>query len=256
MNTELQKNGRVAILTIRTPGKINQFGLNMLAELSAIFDKIHQDSSISVLIITGRDKVFVAGGDIQEMVPMDSQAGQAISAKGQSVYTQVENLNCITIAAINGAAVGGGCELALACDYRIAVESAKIGLPEINIGILPGWGGCYRLPRLIGYPMARDIIFHGKIITAAEAKEINLVDQVVSTDELMQAAEALASPLLEKSPLALTYTKQALRAGITADQSTAHQIEQDLFGKLFDSHDKQEGMRAFLEKRSPKFTGN
>ncbi len=252
----LEKEGNIAVLTIKTSEKINQFCGESLNELSQILTELEKDDSIGVLIFTGVGKAFVAGANIKQMVEMDQQKGEDLSKLGQSVFNQVENLDFITIAAINGIAVGGGCELSLACDYRIASETAQLGQPEISIGTIPGWGGCYRLPRLIGYKNARDMIFTGKFVSSREAQEIGLVDAVTAPEELINEAKKLAQPLLEKSRLTLKYAKKALRAGLDLTKEEAMLEERKLFGLSFASEDKKEGMTAFLEKRKPVFNSS
>ena len=251
----LEKDGNIAVLTIKTSDKINQFSEEALKDLSEILKEIETDSSISVLIFTGHGKAFVAGANIKQMVDMGQEEGEALSELGQSVFNQVEELSCITIAAINGIAVGGGCELSLACDYRIASEQAQLGQPEISIGTIPGWGGCYRLPRLIGYRNARDMIFTGKFVPAEEALEKGLIDQIAQPEELMNEAKKLAENLLEKPSLILQCCKKALRAGLDMDKEQAMRVEQRYFGISFGTAEKKEGMSAFLEKRQPNFKG-
>ncbi len=251
----LKKQDNIAVLTIQTSEKVNQFCKDSLSELSGILQEIENDSSIDVLIFTGQGKVFVAGANIKQMVNMGQQEGEELAKLGQSVFNQVEILNCITIAAINGIAVGGGCELSLACDYRIASEAAQFGQPEISIGAIPGWGGCYRLPRLVGYKNARDMIFTGKFVSALEAREMGLVDEVVKPEELLNEAKNFAQKLLQKSPLILKHAKKALKAGIDLPKDEAMMAEYYYFGLSFASEDKKEGMNAFIEKRAPKFKG-
>lgn len=252
---QIEKEGNIAVLTIKTSEKINQFSVEAHQELLQVFSEIEKDNSISVLIITGHGKAFAAGANINQMSEMNQEQGFEFAKLGQSVFDRVESLSCVTIAAINGAAVGGGCELSLACDYRIAVEDAKLGQPEINLGTIPGWGGCYRLPRLVGLTAARDMILTGKIISAREAFEINLVDKVVKGEELLNESKILAQKLLRNSPLILRYAKQAFSAGITMSKQDANLKEAELFGLSFASEDRKEGMSAFLEKREPRFTG-
>jgi enoyl-CoA hydratase len=252
----LEKNNNIGILTIKTSEKINQLCQESLNELSKILEEINNDSSIDVLIFTGHGKAFVAGANIRQMVEMGQQEGEELAKLGQFVFNKIETLNCITIAAINGIAVGGGCELSLACDYRIASEEAQLGQPEISIGAIPGWGGCYRLPRLVGYKNARDMIFTGKFISAQEAKDMGLVDAVVKPEELLNEAKNFTLELLQKSPLILKYAKKALKAGIDLFKDEALMVEHYYFGLSFASEDKLEGMCAFLEKRTPNFKGS
>ncbi len=252
----MEKEGNIAVLTIKTSEKINRFCKESLNELSEILKEIDNDRSVGVLIFTGHGKSFVAGANIKQMVDMGQQEGEELAKLGQSVFNQAENLNCITIAAINGIAVGGGCELSLACDYRIASEAARLGQPEISIGTIPGWGGCYRLPRLVGYKHARDMIYTGKFVSASEAKEIGLVDELTPPEELLGTSKNFAQKLLEKSPLILNYAKKALRAGLDLQKDEAMKVEHYVFGLSFDSRDKKEGMSAFIEKREPEFKGS
>lgn len=251
----VEKDGKIAILTIKTSEKINQFCSETLSEFSEILFEINQDKSIQALIFTGHGKAFVAGSNIKQMVNMNQQEGEELSKLGQSVFDQVENLDLITLAAINGIAVGGGCELCLACDFRIASDQAQLGQPEISIGTIPGWGGCYRLPRLVGYKNARDMILTGKFFTAPEALEIGLVDELAAPEELIDMAKKFAQNLLEKSPLTLRHAKKALKAGVELQKDVAMKVEHYLFGLSFGSEDKKEGMQAFLEKRKPVFKG-
>ena len=251
----LEKQDNIAVLTIKTSEKINQFSIEALNELSSILDEINKDASISILIFTGNGKAFVAGADIKQMINMGQFEAEEFSKLGQSVFNKVDSLKCITIAAINGVAVGGGCELSLACDYRIAVEEAKLGQPEISIGAIPGWGGCYRLPRLVGYNNARDMFLTGKLIDTQEALKIGLIDKITTQENLLNSANELSKELLQKSPLILKFAKEALKAGITLDKDSADRKEQILFGLSFASEDRKEGMQAFIEKRKPEFKG-
>ena len=251
----LDQNDDIAILTMNQPKVFNRFSVEVISEFAEVLTEIENNNQIHALIITGASDAFAAGADIKQMVKMDTDDAIEFSKLGNAVFDRIENLKMMTVAAINGVAVGGGCELTLACDYRIAVEGAKLGQPEINFGIIPGWGGCRRLARIVGLPAARDLIFTGKVITSEEALEIRLVDQVVSKDELIETAGNLIKKLLKNSPLTLRYAKQALRAGFTLSDEQAALKERELFGLCFKTDDRLEGMNAFIEKRKPNFKG-
>jgi enoyl-CoA hydratase len=251
----LDDDGRIGVLTLNQPAARNRFSLAAQRELSEIVSALERREDLGGLIVTGAGPAFAAGADIGEMAGMDRAGGAALSRLGQDTFNRIERLGMITVAAINGPAIGGGCELALACDFRIAVADALIGQAEIGIGLIPGWGASRRLPRLIGYRAARDLIFTGRCISGQEALAIGLVDRLAEKDALPGAARDFLNELLRKSPLILRYAKAALRAGITLPDTQAEQAENDLFARCFDTADRTEGMRAFLEKRKPTFKG-
>ena len=251
----LDQTDYIAILTMNQPEILNRFSIEVLNEFADVLTEIEKNKQIHGLIITGAGTAFAAGADIKQMVKMNTEDAIEFSKSGNAVFDRIENLKMITVAAINGVAVGGACELILSCDYRIAVEGAKLGQPEINLGIIPGWGGCRRLSRIVGLPAARDLIFTGKVIAGEEALEIKLVDQVVSKDELIETARNLIKKLLKNSPLTLRYAKQALRTGFMLSDEQAALKERELFGLCFKTDDRLEGMNAFIEKRKPTFKG-
>ncbi len=251
----LDQSDNIAILTMNQPKSFNVFSVEVQKEFLEVLDEIEKNDRIQGLIITGAGAAFAAGADIKQLLKMNKSEAVELSKLGQIVFNKIENLKAITVAAINGAAVGGGCELALACDYRVAAEGAKLGQAEITIGIIPGWGASRRLPRIVGLPAARDMIFTGKLLSAEEALNKKLVDQVVSKEKLLEAAKSFLKELLSKSPLILQYAKAALKNGVTLSNEQAELKERELFGLCFDTEDRIEGMKAFLEKRKPHFKG-
>jgi enoyl-CoA hydratase len=246
--------GRVAVLTINRPDKRNALNGPTRAALIAALDALRGDDEIRVVVITGAgDKAFIAGADIGEFegrTPVD----QFRVMKGPSVFDAVDAFPKPVIAMINGFALGGGCELALACDIRIAADSAKLGQPEVNLGIIPGGGGTQRLPRLVGNGNACKLLFTGELIDAVEALRIGLVEEVVPASQLRERVLALAATIAEKSPVALQLIKEAVRAAQRTSLDDGLRLETTLFGVAFASGDKQEGVSAFLQKRKPNFT--
>jgi len=255
MYIDLKKDDGVALLTINRPEALNAMNVAMLAELREILGQIEGDDEIRVLIITGTGKAFVAGADIAEMQHFSAEQARRFGALGQAVMNGIEAAPQPWVAAVNGFALGGGCELALACDIRIAGQNAKFGQPEINLGITPGFGGTQRLPRAVGDGWAKYLVLSGRHIRADEALRIGLVQAVVAKDELMTQAMKLAEELAGKSPLAMRYCKAAVQAASNSDITTGQGIERDLFALAFASEDQSEGMSAFLEKRTPEFNG-
>ncbi|MBI2845034.1 MAG: enoyl-CoA hydratase/isomerase family protein [Chloroflexi bacterium] len=247
----------VATITINRPQVLNALSQATIEELTAALGDLGGDDTVRAIIISGAgERAFSAGADIKELaaIPTRKEA-EAMARRGQSLTIRIEELPKPVIAAINGIAVGGGCELALACDLRVAAETARLGQPEINLGIIPGWGGCIRLPRLVGRGMANYLIYSGEIISAQEALRIGLVDMVFPAAEFLPQAKALAHKLAEKPPLALSAAKRTIHSGLAEDPSRGLEHEAGEFGRLFDTADRQEGMAAFLEKRKPNFQG-
>ncbi len=255
-NLIFENQDGIGIITINRPQALNALNADTMAELDALVDAIAKDPSVKVVIITGAgDKAFVAGADIAYMQPLSAAEGRAWGKAGQAVFDKIENLPQPVIAAVNGFALGGGNELAMACDIRIASEKAKFGQPEVTLGITPGFGGTQRLPRLVGKGRAKELLYTGDMIDAAEAYRIGLVNKVVAPEELMDAAKALARKIMSRSPVAVAMCKAAVNEGIDADLQTGVAYEAEVFGLCFATGDQKEGMAAFLEKRKPAFTG-
>ncbi len=256
-NLTLEKHKGVAILTVNRPAALNALNRGTFTDLDRAADEIAADAEVRVLIVTGAgDKAFVAGADITEFSGIKSAAeGAAIALRGQKIFRKYETMAKPVIAAINGFALGGGCEFALACDIRIAADTARLGLPESTLGILPGYGGTQRLARLVGVGMAKKLAFTGAMIDAAEAYRIGMVEQVVPLAELMDAARGLAKKLAAGAPLALAAAKRAINDGIEMPLEAGCALEALCFGELCETQDMREGAAAFLEKRKASFTG-
>jgi len=245
-----------AVITISRPKALNALNRDTLNELIDCFNKIEEDSSIMAVIITGAgEKSFIAGADISYMNEFNALEGRDFGSLGHKVMRAIEVCSRPVIAAVNGFALGGGCELALACDIRIASENAKFGQPEVNLGVIPGFGGTQRLPRLIGKGLASELLFTGDIIDAQEADRIGLVNRVVALDQLMAECKKIAHKIAMRGPVAVRICKEAVRDGMEMDLARACRHEADLFGVCFASQDQKEGMKAFLEKREPSFSG-
>lgn len=251
-NIIFETEGPVATITINRPQSLNALNVKTIAELSEAVDQIAKDSSIRVVIITGSgEKAFVAGADIKEFSDFNSAEAQELSAKGhQSMTDKIENLNKPVIAAINGFALGGGLELAMSCHIRYASDNAKLGLPEVTLGLIPGYGGTQRLPKLVGKGLANEMIFSAKMISAQRAKEIGLVNDVFSPEELLPKAKELAITISRNSPMAIS---KAIAAVNLSDTDAGFENEIKSFGELFEMADKKEGVAAFIEKRKPAF---
>ncbi len=246
---------RVATLVINRPDKRNALDATVRRELIAALDALRDDPDVRVVVFTGAgDKAFIAGADISELAKRTPVEQRAVM-EGRRIFDEIAAFPKPTIAMINGYAFGGGCELALACDVRIAARSAKLGQPEVRLGILPGGGGTQRLPRLIGAGRALRMLLTGEAVGAEEAERIGLVDQVVADDELHATATALARQIAGHSPLALRLAKDAVRAAFDMPLAAGLAYERELFITAFASDDKAEGVRAFLEKRAPAFRG-
>lgn len=252
---QYEQQGYIGILTLNQPKAMNALNARLIEELTEAMDLIAHDDAVRVLIITGGEKVFAAGGDIKAMLACDPQAAKAYVRPIHKVFKMIEEMPKPTIAAITGFALGGGVELALVCDLRIAADNAKFGFPEINLGIFPAAGGSQRLPRLIGMSRAKELMFTGDTIDAHQALQIGLVNQVVPAAEVMDAALKLAVKLSKKSPLTMGVLKSSLHSMLNSGQSTGLEMELEKLCFLFASHDQKEGMQAFVEKRKPEFTG-
>jgi len=256
MAVEVTREGAVAVVTISRPEALNALNTQTNEELLAAVCELSADEPVRAVVLTGAgDKSFVAGADVAEMKDFTAEQGRRFGTLGQAVMSGIEASPQPWIAAVNGFALGGGCELALACDIRIASENAKFGQPEINLGITPGFGGTQRLPRAVGDGWAKYLVLSGRYVRADEALRIGLVQVVVTEDELMTQAMTLAEELAGKSSLAMRYCKAAVQAASNSDITTGQGIERDLFALAFASEDQSEGMNAFLEKRTPEFNG-
>jgi enoyl-CoA hydratase len=251
-NLKLETKGPVAVVTINRP-PMNALSTELLRELKGAMHELKRSKDAKVVVITGEGKAFVAGADIAEMQGMNALQGREYGALGQKVFAHVENLPQPVIAAVNGYALGGGCELAMACDVRIASERAKFGQPEVNLGVTPGFGGTQRLPRLVGRGKAKELIFTGDTVDAAEAYRIGLVNRVVKAEELMAESVRLAELIASKGQVAVRLAKKAVNSGIEVDLQSGCAIEAEIFGLCFATEDQKEGMKAFLEKRKPEF---
>ena len=245
-----EKKGNFAVAAIDRPKALNALNSAVLDELDALLDAVKADEEIRVLILTGSgDKAFVAGADIGEMSNLTKAGGEAFGKKGNDVFLKLETLPIPTIAAVNGYALGGGCELSMACDVRICSDTAVFGQPETGLGITPGFGGTQRLARLIGPGMAKQLIYSAKNIKADEALRIGLVNAVYPAEELMPAAQKLAETIARNAPIAVRACKQAINEGLEKPMDEGVVIEEKLFGSCFETADQREGMGAFLEKR-------
>ncbi|PKM77713.1 MAG: crotonase [Firmicutes bacterium HGW-Firmicutes-15] len=255
-NVLLEREDRVAILTINRPKALNALNNDTLLEIKSAVLEVKEDSGIDVLIITGAgDKAFVAGADISFMQNLSAMEGRAFGALGQDAFRQIEALEKPVIAAVNGFALGGGCELAMCCDFRIAATTAKFGQPEVGLGITPGFGGTQRLPRLVGTGMAKQMLYTADAIDAKEALRIGLVNSVVEPEELLDFVKKIAKRILSKGQVAVRLSKVAANEGMQTDIDRGMTIEADVFGLCFATTDQKEGMTAFVEKRKPQFTG-
>lgn len=253
-NIVVEKKDGIATVTISRPKALNALNKDTLLEMLESFTAIGKDRSVQVVIITGSgERSFVAGADISFMQSLDPIEGKAFGELGHRVMKTVENIPQPVIGAINGFALGGGCELSLCCDIRFASENAKFGQPEVNLGVIPGFGGTQRLPRLIGKGLANELLFSGNIIDAEEACRIGLVNRVVAQDKLMDDCRSLALTIASRAPLAVRLCKEAVNNGMEMDLARACCYEADLFALCFASQDQTEGMSAFLEKRTASF---
>ncbi|MBM4169304.1 MAG: enoyl-CoA hydratase [Ignavibacteria bacterium] len=254
-NILVESKNRIAYVTINRPDKLNALNAVTKVELREAFEAIADNPEISVVILTGiGEKSFVAGTDIKELADLDAKTGKVLAEGGQAVFSLIENLGKPVIAAVNGFALGGGCELALACHVRIASENAKFGQPEVNLGIIPGYGGTQRLTRLVGKAKATEMILTGDFIDAQEAYRIGLVNRVVPLPELIKTAEEMAQKISSKSQVAIRLSLTAINAADEVSLSEGLEREATLFGKSCETADAKEGIAAFLEKRKPNFT--
>ncbi len=255
-NILLEKKNAIAYVTVNRPKVLNALNGATMEELGTAFLDIRSDASIRVAILTGAgEKAFVAGADIGELAKQDAVSGKEYAHRGQAVLDLIENLGKPVIACINGFALGGGCELALACTMRHASDNAKLGQPEVKLGIMPGYGGTQRLPRLVGKGLAMQMVLGGEVITAAEAYRIGLVNEVTAAAELIPRAEAIAAKIVANAPLAVQYAMEAVNKGMEMTLAQGLFLEATLFGVCCATEDKKEGTAAFLEKRTAAFKG-
>src|SRR5215470_13235519 len=255
-NIRLDIQGGVATLTIERPKALNALNRSTLNELDAALRELAQNEQLRALIITGAgEKAFVAGADISEMAPLTTAQARRFAALGHRVMHMIEALSFPTIAAVNGFALGGGCEVALACDLIYASERARFGQPEVGLGVIPGFGGTQRLARLIGRARAMEMIFTGDPIDAAKAKEIGLVLEVLPAEKLLEHCRGIAAKIALKGPVAVAQAKRAIQFGLDTELRSANELERQAFAMLFGTEDQREGMKAFLEKRAPSFKG-
>ncbi|MBC7173152.1 MAG: enoyl-CoA hydratase/isomerase family protein [Polyangiaceae bacterium] len=251
----IQHDGHVTTLTLNRADKMNALSPELLSALDAALGVTAAREETRCVIITGAGKAFVAGADIAAMTAMGEADSRAFGAQGHRVFRAIEELRCPVIAAVNGFALGGGLELALACDFVHASEKAKVGLPEVGLGIIPGFGGTQRLARRVGVGLARELVYTGGMIDAAEAHRIGIVNGVHAPDALLPAVAAIANSIATKGPLAIAAAKRVIRDGLDRTLPDGNALEIAAFGGLFGTDDQREGMGAFLEKRPAKFTG-
>jgi enoyl-CoA hydratase len=251
----LSIDGPIATVTLNRPQVLNALNRQMFQDLDDVFAQLTVDPSIRAILLTGAGKAFAAGADIAELAATDAKSGEALARRGQNIFGRIESCGKPVIACINGFALGGGCELALACTFRIASEAARLGQPEVKLGLIPGYGGTQRLPRLVGPAAALRLILTGEIIPAAEALRIGLVGEVVATDALLETARALALKIAAQAPLAVAASIEAVQDGASLPLKEALALEAGIFGRLSATADKREGVQAFLEKRPAIFTG-
>ena len=253
---KLEKQGHVGIVTIDRQEALNALNSQVLSDLDAVIDQVAADDEIYVMILTGAGRSFVAGADIGEMKGFSSIDGKKFGVHGGGVFLKLENLSKPVIAAVNGFALGGGCELSMACDIRLASEKARFGQPEVGLGITPGFSGTQRLPRRVGIAKAKELIFSGKVIGAAEAEKIGLVNAVYAPEELIPGAIAMAKSFTANAPIAVKYSKACIDRGMQMDIDDGIALENELFAMCFATADQKEGMSAFVEKRKEKHFQN
>jgi len=255
-NLLLERDGAVAVLTINRPQVLNALNTPTIDDLRRAVLELTHDPAVRSVIITGAgEKAFVAGADINELAVQRPAQGKEHALRGQHVFDLIENMGKPVVAAINGYALGGGCELAMACTLRLAADTARLGQPEVNLGIIPGYGGTQRLARLVGKGVALELLLSGRQVTASEALQIGLVNRVVSAGELMAESKKLAADLATKPPVAVQYIIEAVNRGLEVSFDKGQFLEATLFGLVASTDDMREGTKAFLEKRKPEFKG-
>jgi enoyl-CoA hydratase len=255
-NLLFEKRGGIAFITVNRPAVRNALNAETVGELGSAFETAKKDDEVRVVILTGAgDKAFVAGADINELATQTPVTGREYALAGQGIFNAIEQLGKPVIAAVNGYALGGGCELAMACTFRIASETAMLGQPEVRLGIVPGYGGTQRLPRLVGKGRALQILLTGDMVPASEALRIGLVNQVVPAANLISAAEDIAKKIIANAPLAVTFCIEAVNRGMEMNAEEGQFLEATLFGLCCATEDMKEGTRAFIEKRGANFKG-
>jgi enoyl-CoA hydratase/carnithine racemase len=255
-NVKFEKRGQIAYVTISRPKVLNALNMATMGDLFQAFTFVKDDADIRVAILTGEgEKAFIAGADINELATQSATQGKEYASRGQAVLDLIENCGKPVIGCINGFALGGGCEVAMACTMRLASDNAKLGQPEVKLGIIPGYGGTQRLPRLVGKGLAQQILLTGEIISAQEALRIGLVNEVVPQAELIARAEAIAAKIIANAPLAIQYVIEAVNKGMEMTLQEGLFLEASLFGVCCATEDKNEGTKAFLEKRAAQFKG-
>lgn len=253
----LEKNNKIATITLNKPEALNALSSGVLDQLEKALAEVEQDPSLRCLIITGAgEKAFVAGADIKEINSLDPESAYNFAGFGQKVFLKIENLSIPVIAAVNGFALGGGLELAMACDFIFASEKAKFGLPECTLGVMPGFGGSVRLARKVGPGRAMQMIFTGDMISAEEALNYGLVNEICEPEQLMERANMVATTISRRAPIAIASSKKVVHHSYGLAIVDAMKIEQKEFGDLFTTKDCKEGTTAFIEKRKPNFSGN
>lgn len=255
-NLKFEKKNQIAYITVARPKVLNALNSATIMELQSAFLMVRDDDDVRVAILTGEgEKAFIAGADINELATQGPVQGKEYAQRGQAVFDLIENCGKPVIACVNGFALGGGCEVAMACTLRIASDNARFGQPEVKLGILPGYGGTQRLPRLVGKGRAMQVLLSGEMLSAQEAYRIGLVNEVVPLGELLAYAEALAAKIIANGPLACKYVIEAVNKGMEMTLQEGLFFEASLFGVCCSTEDKDEGTKAFLEKRAPQFHG-
>jgi enoyl-CoA hydratase len=255
VNIIVEKKESIGVIKINRPNNLNALNKDTILELTKAVDELEKDKNIKVAILTGEGKAFIAGADIKQMKEMNPSEAKKFAEMGHNLLMNIEKSKLPFIAAVNGYALGGGCEVMMACDICIAAASAKIGQPEINLGIHPGFGGTQRLPRLVGRMKAKELLLTGDNIDANEAHRIGLVNMVVPDDKIMEEAERIANKIASKSTVQTDFIKSLVNKGMDVDLKKACELEISYFSKSFQTEDQKEGMTAFLEKRKPNFKG-
>lgn len=257
IDASLGEKSKIGILTIHRPEALNALNKTVITELKMQVAELESKRDVRALIITGSgEKAFVAGADIREMEDLTPVQARELSLQGQQLFQKIEDLPMPVLGAVNGFALGGGLELALACDFLIASQKAKWGLPEVGLGLIPGYGGTQRLSRVVGKSLAKRVALSGEIFTAEQGLRWGLFADVVSPEELMPTAKKIAETLTGRAPLAMAWTKDAINNGFERSLAEGLKLENDHFAKTFETKDHQEGLRAFIEKRPPRFQGN